>query len=478
MPVSSGHMTEDDFTPPSPIPNSYWVMPGRLLAGEHPSGTSRSDSMVRLKRLLDAGVTSFLDLTEEDELPSYHTMLPELTEQPIRYRRLSITDHSVPESAGRMSDILDHLHAELAANRCVYVHCRAGIGRTGTTIACHLIRAGRAHEDALAHLQQLWRQCDRSRNWPTVPETEEQIAFVRAWRDRTAGVQGDIDERARYEGAFVGLGIGDALGSLVYASAFDASTLVARAREVGVLVPGADTGTTRAVAESLIACGGHEPRDQLARYVEWSRSTDALVPPELKRALAAWQWSKKLNAGTHDPKNLDPHTLARTLAPALYSAGNAAAALELAAEVSRTTQQSPVVLDLCRLWCALLLDAANGASKAMLASCSGAAGQLVRRRALKPQVRALLDQGSPTRSARASDALEVTQHAIDSFAATASFRDAILRCVAQGRAVASAAALCGALAGAHYGIDAIPSEWRAKLADEPVLRSLARHLSA
>ncbi len=470
-------MSEDDFTRPSPIPNSYWVLPGRLLAGEHPSGTSRSDSMARLKRLLDAGITSFLDLTEEDELPAYHTLLPDLIERPIRYRRLSIMDHSVPESAGRMSDILDHLHAELAANRSVYVHCRAGIGRTGTTIACHLIRAGRTNEEALAHLQSLWRQCARSRSWPTVPETDEQMAFVRAWRDRgEGGAQLDLDARARYEGALVGLGVGDALGSLVNTSGFDAATLVGRARDLGALVPGADTGMTRAVVESLLACGGHRPNDQLERYLRWTRSADALVPPELKRALAVWQWSKKPLAGSHDPKNLDPHTLARTLAPALYAARDAAAAVELAAEVSRTTQQAPIVLDLCRLWCALWIDAVTGASKSALTSHSGPSAQLVRRRSLKPQVRALIEAKAEPLGNRASDAIAVTRHAIESFATTSSFRDAILRCAAQGRAVASAAALCGALAGAHYGIDAIPSEWRAKLADEPALRSLARHL--
>jgi ADP-ribosylglycohydrolase len=40
----------------------------------------------------------------------------------------------------------------------------------------------------------------------------------------------------------------------------------------------------------------------------------------------------------------------------------------------------------------------------------------------------------------------------------------------------AAAALCGALAGAHYGIDSIPSEWRRQLAEDAPLRSLARNL--
>jgi hypothetical protein len=43
--------------PPRPIPGSYWVVPRRLLVGEHPGSRSRAQSMERLRRFLEAGIT-------------------------------------------------------------------------------------------------------------------------------------------------------------------------------------------------------------------------------------------------------------------------------------------------------------------------------------------------------------------------------------------------------------------------------------
>ena len=106
----------------------------------------------------------------------------------------------------------------------------------------------------------------------------------------------------------------------------------------------------------------------MQRYLQWTRAAnDEPIPAELRRALSAWQWSKKPNAGSHDPKNLDSHSLPRTLAVALFLRRDAERAIDLAADVSRTTQQAPIVLDLCRVWAGQFIDALSGVAKAELA---------------------------------------------------------------------------------------------------------------
>jgi protein-tyrosine phosphatase/ADP-ribosylglycohydrolase len=478
--LSFATMSSDPFTigtTPVPIPNSYWVRPGQLLAGEYPGSMSRAEAMERVQKLLNAGVTSFVDLTEDGEMPAYDGLLRELTEQHVRYRRFAILDHGLPESPAHMIKILDFLDGELAAGQCVYVHCRAGIGRTGTTIGCHLIRSGLANEAALDRLQALWQQCGRSRRWPTIPETDEQIEFVTSWRETAAPPVGNVDLLTRYEAAFLGLAIGDAVGSMVANSNFDAATLVALAREPGLLKTGASTALTRALAESLLAKGENDSDDQMERYLAWTQSVGNIgVPAEVRRSLAGWQWSRKKLAGTHDPANLDPHSLPRTLAIAMYLSDDPQAAIEGAAEASRTTQQSPVVLDLCRLWAALFVDAFAGIDKQTLLRFDGPAMQLVRGRQLKPAVKELIDNRGLRACPDAHDAVSVTCVALNAVGSAKTLHDALIRVVTSSRAAPSAAALCGALCGAHHDIDAIVPEWARQLPEEAALRSLARHL--
>jgi ADP-ribosyl-[dinitrogen reductase] hydrolase len=166
--------------PPNPLRNSYWVVPGRVLAGEHPNGTHIEATRERLQRLMGAGVECFIDLTEPGEVKPYDPELP----FSVEYLRKPVRDHGIPAQRAHMAEILDCIHDALQSGRCVYIHCRAGIGRTGTVVGCLLVERGFEGEDALDELNRLWQHCERSQSWASVPETDDQIAYVRKWKAR------------------------------------------------------------------------------------------------------------------------------------------------------------------------------------------------------------------------------------------------------------------------------------------------------
>ncbi len=93
-----------------PLPNSYWVIPGRLLAGEYPGDPDPAQARLRLARLRDAGIDSFVDLTEEYELPPYSLWLPKQAE----YLRSPIVDTGVPNNVSHTRALLAAIHAALA----------------------------------------------------------------------------------------------------------------------------------------------------------------------------------------------------------------------------------------------------------------------------------------------------------------------------------------------------------------------------
>src|SRR3977135_4296247 len=86
-----------------PHPNCYWLIPGRLLAGEHPGALEAARVPERVDALLDAGVRQFIDLTEEGERPApYAATVGERAEaQGIRasHLRFAIRDLGVPSPA-------------------------------------------------------------------------------------------------------------------------------------------------------------------------------------------------------------------------------------------------------------------------------------------------------------------------------------------------------------------------------------------
>jgi len=166
-------------TPSKPNPDGYWVQPGRLFAGAYPGDQDPARARDKLAACLEAGVQLFVDLTEDAELAPYAELIPTVAAgvtRPARHRRFPIPDFGVPTTA-QMAATLEAVGSALAAGEVVYLHCRGGIGRTGTVVGCHLVEGGLDGEAALERIAELRGGLDEARS----PETEEQRRLVRGW---------------------------------------------------------------------------------------------------------------------------------------------------------------------------------------------------------------------------------------------------------------------------------------------------------
>ncbi len=467
----------------TPLPNSYWLEPKRILAGEHPSGAGDDATAKRLRALLEAGIDCFIDLTEAGELDSYERQLAKVAGQrEAVYLQRPIPDHGVPESRAKMQEILDALEGALADGRCVYLHCRAGIGRTNLVAGCWLASQGGGGDAALEHLNHQWRGSRRSRSWPTVPETEAQVEFVRGWRPRkerrpaavaVPTLAGDLRDRVR--GLLLGLAAGDALGHAIHG-----------------LPVGAWAGRTAmalCLAESFVVMGGPDASDQAARYQDWQRTgrwsstgTCVGVSAATSRALAAARWSGNPYSGSHDPAHADAEPLGHVGPAVAWHWANPASSIEAAVNCARITHQAPLTLDATRLLAALLAGALAGTGKAeLLAPDFSPEPARWNPEALRSPVRELASGAWRGRKPRkiqrgrfaAATALET---ALTAFEAGEDLARCIEAAATQPGDAQTAAAIVGQLAGAHYGASGLPAEWRQGLARADEIESLADRL--
>ena len=469
-----------------PIKHCYWVVPGKLLAGEYPRNEDQASSVEKLQALERSGVSAFIDLTEEGELDSYAEML-----QAATHHRFPIHDVSIPDSPETTKTILDTIDQLISQGKTVYVHCWGGVGRTGLIIGCWLARHGEGGKAAFNQLQQLWRKCPKSA-YRNSPETEDQKHYILNWQEQKTGGQ-CATPLMRYQGCLVGLAVGDAVGTTVEFKApgsFPPVTDMVGGGPFG-LKPGEwtdDTSMALCLAKSLLKHQGFDAKDQIDRYIRWwrdgymsSNGTCFDIGNTVSQALRRYQKTGNPFAGSTDAGSAGNGSLMRLAPVPLFFASNPENAISMSAESSRTTHGALACLDACRYFGGLLVGAAQGVTKEELLGprYSPIAG-FFDSRPLCPEIDAVaggsFKKKEPPQIKGTGYVVHSLEAALWAFHKTENFKDGCLLAVNLGNDADTTAAIYGQIAGAHYGIGGIPLGWRQRLADQEAINAMARDL--
>eukprot|EP00903_Cladosiphon_okamuranus_P008821 g8448.t1 len=303
-------------------------------------------------------------------------------------------------------------------------------------------------------------------------------------------------------GALIGLACGDAVGTT---SEFKEPGTFPEIRGMvggGVfkLQPGQwtdDTSLALCLAQSLIERAGHDPRDQLERYLGWfnkgrlsSNGRCFDVGNSTEFSLQRFRDSnntKNYCGGTHPSESGNGSLMRLAPAPMLLRL-HPELAVAVAGETSRTTLGSVAAVDSCRYYAGLLVGAMNGAPKEHLLAKGGFVPDglphdfwSAMQPPLDPEVaevvlRASYAEKEPPIIRNNGYVVRTLEAALWAFGRSTGFEEGCLLVANLGDDSDTVAAVYGQLAGAFYGMSGIPSDWRDKLALKGLIESMAEEL--
>jgi ADP-ribosyl-[dinitrogen reductase] hydrolase len=310
----------------------------------------------------------------------------------------------------------------------------------------------------------------------------------------TTNSQNTPTTQSRYRGALLGLATGDALGTTVEFSApgsFEPVTDMVGGGPFN-LPAGAwtdDTSMALCLGESLVTCGRFKPQDQLQRYVLWYRdgylsSTGKHfdIGGATRAALHRFEETGEAYPGDHAPTAAGNGPLMKLAPIPMTYAKHPQEAVNFAGLSCRTTHGDPEAVSATEYFAALIVAALSGDDvlATLRAGTSAELTALSSATPLHPKVAAIAAGSHQTKqppeirgTGYIIDALEAALWAL---ANHDTFEQGVLAAVNLGDDADTTAAIYGQLAGAIYGVEAIPEHWLEKLVMRTEITKMADDL--
>ncbi|MBY0460651.1 MAG: ADP-ribosylglycohydrolase family protein [Gemmataceae bacterium] len=299
----------------------------------------------------------------------------------------------------------------------------------------------------------------------------------------------------RFRAALLGLAAGDALGTTLefeQPGSFEPLTDMVGGGPFA-LKPGEwtdDTSMALCLAESLVTQKDFDPIHQLETYCRWYEHGHLSVKGRCfdigittAGALRRFRSHREPYPGSPDPHSAGNGSLMR-LAPApLAFAGKPDVAIYMAGQSSRTTHGAAECVEACRYFAGLLLAAVSGMPKREILHNNYEPAMAYFLGAPLTGKVAEIAGGSfavkePPQIRGSGYVIHTLEAALWAFHGTDTFRDGALKVVNLGEDADTTGAVYGQIAGAFYGADGIPAEWREKLAMRELIEQRAAELHA
>ncbi|WP_413372792.1 ADP-ribosylglycohydrolase family protein [Paenibacillus taichungensis] len=295
----------------------------------------------------------------------------------------------------------------------------------------------------------------------------------------------------RFQGCFIGLAAGDALGTTVEFSSPGTFEPVTDIVGGGVfdLTPGQwtdDTSMALCLAESLVRKENFDPEDQMRRYTNWyqvgymsSTGTCFDIGGATRNALERFAATGEAYSGSTNPMTAGNGSIMRLAPIAMAYANQPDQAVRYAGLSSRTTHAAVESVEACEVLAAIMVAGLRGADKDVMLrpdTCRQWREEKSFSSAIEEIVQGSYRDKVPPDIQGSGYVVRSLEAALWAFHHSSTFEEGALLAVNLGDDADTTGAVYGQIAGAYYGLSGIPAHWREKLAMQDTLGELTEAL--